>query len=147
MVKIVGPKCFAPPPSRQGKSFYAIPHPLLKGGNLLWPPPVWLKLQAPVLKLPQNLLYPPSGCLKLFQVPPTAPFFIFCIGVTLHLPLPSCFIYPPPPSTYIITDHFLSLVEWRSHIYNISIVFPASKVRDIKFKSCQLSLTSVAFGY
>ena len=33
--KIAGPKLFAPPPSRQGKTFCA---PLLKGGNFLRPP-------------------------------------------------------------------------------------------------------------
>ena len=38
--KIVGPKVL---PSKQGTTFYT---PALKGGNLLCPPPVWLKLQA-----------------------------------------------------------------------------------------------------
>ena len=47
--------------------------PLLNGGNFLRPPPpsVWLKLQAPVLKLPQNLLCPPPFSMpKTLSAPP-----------------------------------------------------------------------------
>ena len=36
-------KLVVPPPSRQGKTFCV---PLLKSGNILRPPSIWLKLQA-----------------------------------------------------------------------------------------------------
>ena len=82
--KIVGPKHFAPPPpSRQGKAFCT------------HPPSLWLKLQAPVLKLPQNFLCPPSAWLKRF--PPSV-----LAGVNLTCP-PSHFVAPLP----VISDQSL----------------------------------------
>ena len=73
------------------KHFCATPQ---AGGNLLCPPPVWLKLQAPMLKLPQNCLCLPTpfSMAKMFSVPP------LCRGKTLlALPLPLCSPPPPPP--------------------------------------------------
>ena len=65
-------------------------HILLKGENLLCPPPVWLKLQAPG-KLPQNFFCPPlSGWLKMFL---PSPF----VGVNLHCPSPQT----TPPSRHL----------------------------------------------
>ena len=53
--KIAGSIPFAPPPPP--KTVHAL---LLKDGNLLCPSfSIWLKLKAPGLKLPQNLLCPP----------------------------------------------------------------------------------------
>ena len=68
-----------------------IPHPLCKGGNLLRPPPpsVWLKLQAPVLKIPQNILCPPFSMAKIMSLPPP-----FCSG-KLHVTPRPCFVVPP----------------------------------------------------
>ena len=43
--KITGPKLFAPPPPQDRVKLFA-PHPLLKSGNFLCPPTIWLKYQA-----------------------------------------------------------------------------------------------------
>ena len=64
--KIAGPKPFVPPPP-------------LKGYKCVVPPPphhtVWPKLQAPVLKLPQNLCVPPPPSAWLKHVLPPPPSF------------------------------------------------------------------------
>ena len=78
-VKIKGLKLFVPPrPSRQGKNCHA---PLLKCRNFMHPPPpsVWLKLQVPMLKLPQNCLCPPFSMTRTF--PPS-----LFVGAKLHSP-------------------------------------------------------------
>ena len=83
----------APPPSRQGKTFCA-PPPFKRWKHFArLPPSPWLKLQASVLKLPQNVCAPPSAWLKLFMPPPLP----FRRGKTSHAPiLPLC--SPPTPS-------------------------------------------------
>ena len=49
-----------PPPPQDRVTFLA--PPLLKDGNFLRPPSVWLKPQASAEKLPQNILrHPPGG--------------------------------------------------------------------------------------
>ena len=63
--------CTAPPTQDRVK---LVAPPLLNGGHLLCPPSVWLKLQAPVLKLPQNLLCPLFQGFKLHLVPPPLQF-------------------------------------------------------------------------
>ena len=102
MGKIVGPKFYTPttpPPSRQGKAFCA---PLLKSGNFLSPPSIWLKLQATTSKLPQNLLCPPP--------PPSA-------RLKLHMPPPpSRFAAPPPP---IISDQSLICTIFKPSLLQI----------------------------
>ena len=95
-----GSETFCAPPRDRVKLF--APPPLLNGGNLLPPPPqsLWLKPQAPMLKLPQNFLCPPSAWLKLFL----SPLFV---GVKLHLPpLPFC----NPPPLPVISDQSLNAV-------------------------------------
>ena len=77
----------SPPPFQDRVKLVAAPTP--------HPPSVPLRLQAPMLKLPQNLLFPPSALSKLF-VPP------LFIGVKLRLP-PFC----SPPPLLIISDHSL----------------------------------------
>ena len=72
-----------PPSSRQVKT--CCPPPPFKGWKLFAPPSLWLKLQAPVLKLHQNCLCPPP--FSMAKSPPPPPFFV---GVKLHLS-------PPPP--------------------------------------------------
>ena len=103
--KIGGLKLFAAPPlSRQGKTFAHTPLP----ENFLCAPPppprlpLWLNVQAPALKLPQNSLCPPSFTLQHGQIfpPPPRPLFV---GVKLHLPPPA--IHPPPP---VINDRSVS---------------------------------------
>ena len=93
--KITGPNLFAPPPPPQDRiTLFAAP--LFKGWKLFAASLVlWLKLQAPVLKQPQNLLCPPP-----FSMAKT-PFFV---GVELHLPPPSRFVAPTLP---IISDQSL----------------------------------------
>ena len=73
--------------TRVGGGGYKMGKPRVQ--NCLRPPLVWIKLQAPVLKLPQNLLCPPSAWLRLFlpSPPPPPPHFLL-VGVKLHLPLP-----------------------------------------------------------
>ena len=90
-----GSKTFAPPPppSKTGSNFSR--PPLVKGGNILRPPPplVWLKLQAPVFKLPQNLFCPPFSMAKKNNWPP--PLFLQEENLTCSPLLP--FFSPPPP--------------------------------------------------
>ena len=68
--------CFAPLPPPPSRLFAP---PTLKGGHLLRPPSLWLELQAPGLKLPQNMLTPSPFSRA------TPPFFL---GVKFHLPSP-----------------------------------------------------------
>ena len=76
--------CAAPPP----------PPPQVRVKLVTPPPPsLWLKLQAPMLKPPQNFLCPPFRMAKTFSAPPP-PFFV---GVKLHMPSPLLFCSPPPP--------------------------------------------------
>ena len=92
--KIAGPKLFAPPPSRQGKTFRA---PLLKSGNFTRPPYNMAKTSSYRVKTtPKLFVTPPSEWLKLF--PP--PLFV---GVKLHVP-PLPFCSPPLP---VISDQSL----------------------------------------
>ena len=69
--KIAGPKLVAPPPpSRQGK-FFPPPSPPFKGWKPFAPSPpsIWLKLQTPVLKLPQNFfVHPPHFSIVVIRV-------------------------------------------------------------------------------
>ena len=58
-----------PSPSREGNTFYPTSFPFRS----------WLKLQACMLKIPQNLCPPP-----LARLNPPPPFFF--VGVKLHLP-------------------------------------------------------------
>ena len=95
--KIAGPKLVVPPPLRRGKIYY--PPPCFKG---LFPPPVWLKLQAPMLKLPQNLCPPFRMQKNLLRPPPS-----FCRGKTSLAPPPLPFCCPPPPPLPVIDDHSL----------------------------------------
>ena len=87
--KIYGPNILRPPPpSRQGKTFLV---PALL---------VWLRFEAPLLKLPQKVLPPPPRThthLSMGQTCSAPPLFV---GVKLHLPPPpSQFLaLPPPPS-------------------------------------------------
>ena len=92
-----------PPPP-----FTTPPPPLLflflKGGNYLRPVSVWLKLEAPVLKLPQNLLCLPFSMANTLCAtsppPPQVPLFE---GIKLHLP-------PPPPLPLLFYSHHPSPV-------------------------------------
>ena len=84
-------KILAPPSLKTGLNVFT--PPIFKGWQLLVPPSSMVKTQAPVLKIPQNLLCPPlSGWLKLFPTP-------LFVGVKLHLPPhhPPIFAAPPPP--------------------------------------------------
>ena len=77
-------KNFLHPLSRHGKKEIAPPPPasLLKGENVLRPPPsVWLKLKAPVLKLPQNFWCPPIVCSPL----PPSPLLMTASGMFSNL--------------------------------------------------------------
>ena len=69
----------------------------LQSGNFLHPPSVWLKLQAPVLKVPQNFVSPPPAHIVSFiswlkRFPPSPSLFV---GVKRHLP-PLPFLSPLP---------------------------------------------------
>ena len=66
---------------------FAPPH-LLKGGNSLCPPSVWLKLKCLELKLPQNM----TGTSKAFSNP------YFCRAKTFSSPPPPLLFWSPPPS-------------------------------------------------
>ena len=81
-----GPKTFCPPSPRDRIKLL---RPPFKG----WKPPpplpsLWLKLQAPKLKIPQNFLSPFSTA-KTFSAPP------FCRGKT-SLALPPLLFCSPP---------------------------------------------------
>ena len=52
---IAGPKLFAASPRPPSRQVEMSAPPVLKGGNFLRPPSVWLKFQALAEKLPQNL--------------------------------------------------------------------------------------------
>ena len=69
--------------------------PLLKSGNFLRPPSLWLKLQA----TPKN--YPKTFCAPTFSMAKTSPP-PFHRGKTSHAPLPFC--SPPLP---VISDQSL----------------------------------------
>ena len=64
------------------------PETPLKGWKPYAPPSKWLKLKYTVLKLPQNILYPPFS----MTTPPSP----ICIGLKLVVP-PLPFCCPPPP--------------------------------------------------
>ena len=88
--KIAGPKLFAPPPSRQGKTFRAPP---FKEWKLYAPPPPYNMAKTSsyrVKSTPKLFVPPPSEWLKLFLPP-------LFVGVTLHVPPPSRFVAPPSP--------------------------------------------------
>ena len=90
-----GLKLFAtPPPTQNRKNF--LRHPFYRVETFCAPSSAWLKLQAPVLKLPQNLLCSPlpSAWPKLFLLHPLS------IGVKLAPPLLFC---SPPLSPYLMT--------------------------------------------
>ena len=93
-------KLFAPPP--QGAK------------HSLHPPSIWIKLQAPVLKLPRNFLCPPFSMAKTLS----APLFV---GVKLHLPPPLPFC--SPRSLPLISDPSLKVLQFlsqagESHVYH-----------------------------
>ena len=75
----------APPSSRQGKTFYTLPH--CKGWKTVVPlTPVWLKLKALVLKTPLKLLCPPFRMAKTF--PATPPFYVGSLSFCSPHPTP-----------------------------------------------------------
>ena len=65
------PFCPPPPPPQDRVKLFPAPHPSYRVETFCSPPPssVWLKLQANVLKLPQNWLCPPFGMAKTFSAP------------------------------------------------------------------------------
>ena len=87
-----GTFCAPPPPHLHKKVLNSLPpppHPL-KSGN---PPSVWLKIQAPVLKLLQSfrcLPPPPFSIAQTFSDP------LFCRGITSLAPPPYRFVAPFP---------------------------------------------------
>ena len=90
-----------PPPQDRVKPFFAPPFTGWKHFAPLPPPPsVWLKLQAPALKLPQHFLCPLFSMAKSFPAPP------FLKGSNFTCPsLPFC--SPPPPPLPVISDQSL----------------------------------------
>ena len=86
---------FVPSHLETGKS--CPPPPPLKSGNLLHPPSVWLKVEAPVLKLHENFYVPLQYGYNSFHLPP-----FFCRGKTLLAPPPSPWLCKTPsPSPWL----------------------------------------------
>ena len=95
--EIASPKLFVPPPSRQGKTFFA--PPLLKSGNFSRPPYNMAKTSSYLIKTtPKLVVLPPFSMAKTFSAPPP-----FHRGKTSVPPLPFC--RPPLP---IISDQSLT---------------------------------------
>ena len=89
-------KVFAPPPSRQGKIFYAPPFFFKGGRHVCAPPPSSIvKTSSTHVKTASKLVVPPPpfGMAKSSSIP--TPIFV---GVKLHLPHPLPFCNPPPLS-------------------------------------------------
>ena len=84
--KTAGPKLFAPPPSRQGKSFGA--PPLLKSGNFPRPAYNMAKTSSYRIKTTPKLFVPPFSMAQTFSIPP------FRRGKTSRAP--PRFVAPPP---------------------------------------------------
>ena len=90
---------------------------LLKGGNFVRSSQVWLKLQAPVLKLPKNLLCPPAPFSMTFSVPP--PPRTLSRGKTSLPPLPFC-------SPSVINDWTLSFSK-----FTLAYLLPRSHLGEL----------------
>ena len=104
-----------PPPPQEGVHFWDPSS--FEGWKLFAPPPpphasVWLKLQAPITKLLQNVLCPPlpPPHPPTFSMAKTVSAHSFCGGKTLPPPLPFC--SPPPLPTPVTNDRSLKACHW-----------------------------------
>ena len=79
--KIAGPKLCARPPQDRVKLFT---HPLLKSGNVLHPPSIWLKRQATHKNYSKSFCSPPSAWLKLV-LPPFLTYYSYQSKVNIDL--------------------------------------------------------------
>ena len=99
----------SPPPPPTLKTAYKLlsPPPPFKGWKLVVPPLVWLRFQALVLKLPQNLLCPPPNPISMGKTF-SAPSLLFFVELKLDLPPPPYrFIFTPTPPPLVIYDRSL----------------------------------------